>query len=92
MLTFTAAHSKVYKHVITRICLSWSLFMLCTEVREGSRSASITHVLKSRLPKREPGIAAGATLWEYVDARVDQIVKKFGDIDFMVTTKSSNDP
>ena len=42
-------------------------------------------VVTSRLPKRAEGLAAGKTIWQYVDARIQQILETIGDIDFLVS-------
>lgn len=47
--------------------------------------ASEDKTVWSRLPKREEGLAAGKTIWQYADARIDQIVENIGDIDFLVS-------
>jgi hypothetical protein len=47
--------------------------------------AAEENVVKSRFPKRGPGLAAGKTLWGYMSARIDQICDRFGDVNFVVS-------
>jgi hypothetical protein len=42
-------------------------------------------VLTSRLSKRAEGLTAGKTIWQYVDARIEEILRDVGDIDFVVS-------
>ncbi len=49
-------------------------------------TADGARVLTSPLPKRDAGLANGKTLWGYVEARIDEIVDRFGDISFLVST------
>ncbi|CAG0920316.1 unnamed protein product [Notodromas monacha] len=41
-------------------------------------------ILASRLPEKEPGLAKDKTLWSYTEARIAEIIAKFGDKDMWI--------